>query len=186
MRKVIGRVVGGKYLTDPEEISKAIRDNYDFSRAKSLVFHVPHIVTDSTFMKGWYSGDQFEKDPVMGQAYRAKAAAAGVSTQGKHYLHQLAESAGDPRAWIEGRGDIQKICEERGYSCDGAVKVRGPDHGPYEDPGTFVADDIVDNYVADQVEAQEGFVPTPTQLQDMRESARHKLTPNYTDSSDIM
>ena len=139
----------------------------------------PSIVTDSTFMSGWYSGDQFEKSPVIGEAYRSRAKAFGVNPKGKRYLHQLAEFAGDPRAWVESRGDVQRLCEERGYNCDGMVKVKSPTK-EYVDKGEYVADDIIDNYVADQIEAVgDDFVPTEQQINDMKDAARDKLTPNY-------
>lgn len=53
------------------------------------------------------------------------------------YNPALAKFPGDPKAFIPatgGRGHVQAVCNERGWSCDGAVKVSG--RAPETDPHT--------------------------------------------------
>src|SRR5258708_4634056 len=103
--------------------------------------------TDSIFMEGRCNGSQFDGQEAIGDLYKAEATAAGVDTTGKVYLSSLADHPGDPRAWVSGRGDVQRVCEERGYGCTGAVKVKGREAEPVAD--VPVAADIVDEKVAE-------------------------------------
>lgn len=109
----------------------------------------PGVRTDSTFNEGRCNGNQFESHPGLGNHYQGIAAAAGVSTTGKTYLSSLADFPGDPKAWVSGRGDILRVCEERGYKCSGAVEYQ-PDswaHEPQSD--VTIGDDIIQNEVDD-------------------------------------
>jgi hypothetical protein len=87
----------------------------------------PGAVTDSTFLAGHVNGNQFADDPNAGARYKREAEAAGVSTTGKVYLSQLAKYPGDPKAWVSSRGDVARVCKERGWACSGAVKVKSAD-----------------------------------------------------------
>jgi hypothetical protein len=117
----------------------------------------PTLVTDSTFLAGHCNGNQFEKTPGVGDRYRKEAEAAGVDVTGKVYLSQLAEYPGDPRAWVSGRGDVRRVCEERGWGCAGDVSVKKPtDMAP--EPSVRLADDIVESLAADMVESSGGEV----------------------------
>ena len=107
----------------------------------------PHCVTDSTFLKDSENGRQFADCPHIGDAYKARCEANGGSVKGKKYLSQLARYPGDPRAWVSGRGDIQRICEEDGSTCDGLVKVKGRQPREAPKPGPELAADIVEEKV---------------------------------------
>ncbi|MBX6312827.1 MAG: hypothetical protein IRY99_07925 [Isosphaeraceae bacterium] len=113
----------------------------------------PGIRTDSTFNVGRVNGNQFEDCPLRGDYYKRMAEAAGVSTTGKFYSGALARFPGDPEAWISGRGDVERLCRERGWNCSGDVTVRAP---RYADPITEVKLDpsIVDDEVDARIEAQ--------------------------------
>lgn len=84
----------------------------------------PALLTDAVFMEGRCNGNQFEHVPAVGDRFRRRAAAAGVDPTGKFYAAGLAAFPGDPRAWVSGRGDVRRVCEERGYECEGAVRYR--------------------------------------------------------------
>ena len=108
----------------------------------------PSLQTDTTFLKG---GDGFDSDEDRLAAHEA-AKAAGVTPSGR-YISQLAEYPHDPRAWVNSTAEVKRRCEERGYSCDGAVQVKaraisGPGHleEPYQ-----VAEDIVQEGVDNQL-----------------------------------
>lgn len=108
----------------------------------------PGTVTDREFLKGHCNGNQFDETPLtrqIGDVYRRQAEAAGVNVTGKVYIGQLARFSGDPNAWVENRGDVKRVCEENGMSCEGLVKVE-TDPGPTYDIGSHdepLAPDLV-------------------------------------------
>lgn len=133
------RIVNGEAVWDPPftEAEKArhgqnMRDMLDSGRG-------PVLVTDNTFWQG-----QWERNARLGAVHAEEARRAGVSTAGKVYISGLAEFPGDPRAWVDGRGDLKRICEEKGYGCKGAVNVEPVKTEPEE---IALAPDIVENEV---------------------------------------
>lgn len=139
---------------------------------------VPQIVTDNTFLTGHANGSQFEKRPEMGDFYRRRAEAGGQNVKGKVYLSGLAEYPGDPRAWVSGRGDVQKVCEERGYGCDGAVTVKR-DRSVEPPPPVDVADDIVDEHAQMIVAKEPERGRTPEKKAELKEQVRQRLKPHW-------
>jgi len=137
----------------------------------------PHTAgTDTVFLAGHCNGNQFEKNEHIGNMYRAEAAAAGVDVKGKVYLGGLAAYPGDPEAWVSGTGDVRRVCEQRGWGCRGAVKVRSGE--PVEPvPEIPLAPDIVDAEVGKVLER------TPNRkhidVGDLREQVKDKLTPPW-------
>ena len=111
----------------------------------------PQIRTDNTFMEGHCNGNQFEDKPWLGDWYAAQAKEAGVDITGAVYLSGMARFPGDPEAWVRGRGDVQRLCEERGWGCQGAVQVKRNDFEPPA-PDVDVADDIVFERALDMIE----------------------------------
>ncbi len=98
----------------------------------------PRAVTDDTFRanQGNANGGQFADDPHVGDFYKSVAAKAGVSTTGKTYLGGLAEYPGDPEAWVDSRGDVKRVCEKRGWGCEGAVTTKLDQVEPVFTPAT--------------------------------------------------
>src|ERR1700676_3108092 len=86
--------------------------------------------TDREFLQGHVNGNQFEGQDEIGDQFRKQAEAAGVNVQGKVYMGGLAAFPGDPEAWVGGRGDFQKVVEDRGWSCEGSVNVAAPSKPP--------------------------------------------------------
>jgi hypothetical protein len=131
--------------------------------------------TDREFLQGHVNGNQFEGSEDIGDQYKREAEAAGVSTTGKVYLGGLAAFPGDPKAWVAGRGDFQKVVEERGWGCEGAVNVTAPQKAPI--PDIDVADDILDREVGEIVAAHpEGERIDKT---DLKEQVREKRKPHW-------
>jgi hypothetical protein len=96
-------------------------------------------------------GDGFDSDEDRLAAHQA-AKAAGVTPSGR-YISQLAEFPHDPRGWVNSTAEVKRKCEEQGFSCDGAVKVKArPTSGPghLEEP-YVVADDIVQEAVTKEI-----------------------------------
>lgn len=105
--------------------------------------------TDREFLEGHCNGSQFERNPHVGDRLAADAEAAGVNVKGKVYIGGLAAFPGDPRAWVSGRSDVERVCEEMNYGASGSVsrKVdqgRGePERLPLSLPGDEKSQDPV-------------------------------------------
>ena len=138
----------------------AIQECYERLRADGVSHNLAEIFafqrspssrTDREFLHGHCNGSQFVGDEERGDFYRKEAKKAGVSTTGKVYLSGLAERPGDPRAWISDRHDVQKVIEERGWNCEGAVNVRTPQR---EEPKKEkMADGLVAKYANEAIAA---------------------------------
>lgn len=83
----------------------------------------PQSFTDVEFLKGRH--EQFAKRPQDGDKVAKISAKHGLtSTKGLTYVPSIAAFPGDPEAWVSGKGDIQRVCEARGYTCEGDVTVK--------------------------------------------------------------
>jgi hypothetical protein len=136
---------------------------------------VPGCMTDAVFLEGNCCGSQFEVQPGVGDYYREVAKEAGVNVTGKKYMSGLASFPGDPRAWVDGRGDVQRIVEERGWACDGAVKVEMPQVAPL--PATPVAENLIREAMLREVTANPGLLEKP--VEEVREKVTQKITPHW-------
>ena len=135
----------------------------------------PGSQTDREFLRATENGRQFAKTPWIGDAYAAKAKKAGVNTTGKVYKSSLARFPGDPRAWVGGRGDVQKVCEQEGWGCDGAVKVKMQEPEPAGE--VAIADDIVERRVAQEI--PKGERVGAKERRTIKEKMRNKLKPSW-------
>ncbi len=133
--------------------------------------------TDREFLEGRGGCyDQFQGSP-QGEYYRQVAESEGFNPQGKVYLSGLANYPGDPRAWVSGRGDVQRVCEERGFDCDGSVRVRAARHKDMAPAAEGVAPDLVDQHVAAALEADPGL--REQRAEDVREAVIERITPAW-------
>jgi hypothetical protein len=111
----------------------------------------PSANTDREFLEGHCNGNQFEKKPEIGDRLAADARAVGVNVKGKIYIGGLAAYPGDPRAWVSDRSDVERVCQEMNYGCDGSVKRKAdqgrgePDRMPKSLPGDEKDSDPVFN-----------------------------------------
>lgn len=110
----------------------------------------PQSDTDREFMIGTENGRQFDGKEKIGEAYKTVAERQGVSVKGKKYISQLAEFPGDPRAWVDGKGDIKRLAEERGYNVSGRVNVKAMRDVPPPEP-IAVAEDIVQDEMRKEI-----------------------------------
>lgn len=165
-------IINGKSMTEAEHEAwrHANRAHLDdrlqemFSSGRG-----PYLQTDSVYLEGVDNEDFYQK---------RLARQHGVAVTGKRYISQLARFPGDPQAFVSGRGDIQKICEQRGWGCEGAVKVKK--QGPKKEPvfgGNDVADDILNEQV-DKIVAQEPAAKRHlVDRRELKEQVRDKLKP---------
>jgi hypothetical protein len=105
-------------------------------------------------------GQQFADNPELGERMAAPARAAGVNITGATYLSGLAEFPGDPRAWIRGKGDVEKLCTERNWQCRGAVNVNA-ETGVAPMAAVDVAPDLVEAKALDMIEANPDLARMP-------------------------
>lgn len=136
----------------------------------------PGVMTDSVFMAGHGSGRQFQDRPELGDEYKRRCLKAGGSTLGRRYLSQLARFPGDPEAWVSGRGDVQRVCEKRGWASEGAVSVKGECRVEREPEPIPIAEDIVQKHLAAEVRGQK---LSPKKLAAKRDEIRDRLTPRW-------
>lgn len=176
------KYIGGdrKYFVNGHEVSK---EGYDLCFPSKLeeIFEsgqCPHIVTDSVFMKGHCNGSQFAHNQKMGDLYARRARKAGVNIKGKRYMHSLARFPGDPEAWIDGRGDVKRLCEQRGDKCEGMVnvKAREPEEAPAPPKGG-VADHILEERVNQEIATE--VEPRKESRQERKERIRDKIAPAW-------
>jgi hypothetical protein len=111
----------------------------------------PALKTDAIFQIGRCNGNQFEKQPWLGNYYRKKAAQAGVNTTGKYYSRALADFPGDPTAWVSDRHDVLRVCQQKGFKCSGLVDYTPPEiEAPV--PDVKLADDLLEEEIARRIE----------------------------------
>jgi hypothetical protein len=136
--------------------------------------------TDSVFMAGmeYRQAEEFNNGvPTAPTLYRRVAKQAGVSTKGKVYKSSLALYPGDPRAWVDGLGDVKKLADERGCDVDGAVTVRAAKKRPWDRKDYRVADSIVDRLAKEAVVRDPSLKEKPKE--EVREMVREKATPDW-------
>lgn len=154
-----------------------IQDAYDAMRengqshkmAEMLAFKsAPGLKTDTRFQA------RIDRSNSVPPQYRKLAKQAGVTTDGKQYFTQLAKYPGDPEAWQSDRSGIKRVCEKRGWSCDGAVTVKKTHEFP-DDPPYQVADRIVQREVDKQIALDPGAGSTKQKRDRLVDDTRTRL-----------
>jgi hypothetical protein len=132
----------------------------------------PALQTDTTWLASVDAGgNQFAENPELGDKLAKQARDEGRNISGAVYMSSLADFPGDPRAWVRDRGEVRQICEERGWGCEGVVKVkRNDDVAPMA--SVDVADDLVDDAVSRRLEANPELEATPELWADTKEAIK--------------
>lgn len=115
-------------------ISRRSGTNHEFAMMLANQ-KAPGIETNDTF---WAGRKRF--DQVFGEMYandvRRRLSQRGVRLrENDEYMPELARFLGDPEAVVPfggGRDYIRKLCEKRGWACEGAVRVK--EREPVSDP----------------------------------------------------
>ena len=135
----------------------------------------PSSKTDREFLMGTENGRQFQHRPEIGNYYRSVAEKRGQRVQGKKYISQLARFPGDPEAFVSGRGDVQKVCEQRGWGSGGLVDAKVRPREEAAQP-VDVASDIVDREVA-KVPGYRAL--NKKQKREVKEKVKSRLKPSW-------
>jgi putative FmdB family regulatory protein len=138
-------------------------------------FGVPLVKSNTSFFAGArYGGEQFANaSPAERDVYVGTAERAGVSTNGKVYMHGLARFAGDPTAWVSDLGDVDRIATARGMGCE----ERGIKPRQAEPTVRPVADDVVHNEVAALIEG--GALDPRDVTQRVVDDVRDRIDPKH-------
>lgn len=86
----------------------------------------PGCVTNKVFLRGFGKlRDQFQSQEDFNVVLQGARAKGYEPSSNDVYLSAIADDIGDPKAFVkdDARGHIKKVCEERGWNCDGLVKV---------------------------------------------------------------
>lgn len=167
---VDGKEVGLVEFSSKHAVSDLFRLDEMFAAQRA-----PHGVSDKTFMADTANGKQFQGQEHVGNAYRETAEAMGGSVTGKKYLSGLAAFPGDPEAWVDSRGDAQRLLEKRGWGAEGTINVKPRERTNPAPAGPDVADDLLDKYTAQIADADER--PELVDRADLREQVKERLKP---------
>lgn len=96
-------------------------------------------------------------------------------------MASLARYPGDPEAWVSSRSEVKKICEKRGWNCDGQVKVKHSQDNV--DPGApkSVGEDLVTDYVAEKLVENPERGMTKEKLIETWEETRDEIKPHWSE-----
>jgi hypothetical protein len=133
--------------------------------------------TDREFLEGRGGCyDQFAGQHDVGDHYARVARQHGVDVTGKVYLSGLARFPGDPAAWVSGRGDVRRVCEQHGWGCTGSVNL--PVANVAQRPETYTpAADLVEDRVATVLQQMPAEEAACVDTDDLRAQAKESLKP---------
>jgi hypothetical protein len=135
----------------------------------------PHGVSDCTFMRDTANGKQFANASGQGDHYRGVAESMGASTTGKKYLSGLARFPGDPEAWVDSRGDVERVLTKRGWGSEGTVNVKPRETQEAPEAGPAMAPDLVEKYATEI--AMRDPHPELVDMKDLKEQVVDRMAP---------
>lgn len=175
----------GKFMVTRGALYAQMRNRGESGKLADMVAmqQGPGLNTDSVFFSGCQPlYDQFESQKHLDR-HLANAKKHGFTpSKNAVYMPGLARFQGDPEAFVDhtqGRGYIKKLCERRGWACDGAVTVakREPESDPLADKNCVpLAKDIIQRRAKEMVKAD----PSLARLnrQDLRQKIIDKHGPS--------
>ena len=96
---------------------------------------------------------------------------------GKKYISQIARFPNDPRALVSSRGEVQKICEQNGWGCEGAVTTKVNDLGREPPAEVGLAEHLVEKYATEAVAKHPELALKPAE--EVREMVKERHTPHW-------
>ncbi len=166
------------YYIDGKECSESVfwlRPNADLLTEMLAEQRAPHGISDCTFMKDTANGKQFAGQEHIGNAYRETAESMGASVTGKKYVSGLAAFPGDPEAWVDSRGDVERVLAKRGWGSEGTINVKSRQPANPHQPGPVIAEDLLDKYTNQIADADDR--PELVDRADLKEQVRERLAP---------
>lgn len=168
--------INGSWVDTPLTPEEVHQREHRFRQIVAAQMPPGSMGTDRAFLEGRGNGVQFEHRPEIGDHLKKVARRHGVDPKGKVYVGGLASFPGDPRAWVDGRGDVARVLDERGWGAEGTVKrttrVEEPEH-------IALAEDIVDDIVDRELDKIPEADRPGVNLEDLREKVKERHTPHY-------
>lgn len=130
----------------------------------------PGLMTDSVFFAGMPKlQDQFVDDRQREKVIKIAKRHGYTPNPNDVYEPGLARFQGDPEAFVPptgGRGYIRKLCESRGWACEGAVKVAHS--APKEDPfdAKPLAEDLIQGHMRYAIAKNPGLKKSKKELRE--------------------
>jgi len=144
------------------------RDSMRCVRCESKMqwlFPCPNLSTETSFMAN-RSDLGFGLDEKTRRQRVAKAKREGIDIGGKFWAPEL-------NAWVGSKAEVKALAAAKGRGVNGLVHAPAPDLPPPEKRRYEVAEDIVQDRVAEVVEAHGGDV-TPKEVAQITEGVREK------------
>lgn len=135
----------------------------------------PHGISDCTFMRDTANGRQFAEQEATGNHYRQVAESLGASVTGKKYVSGLAAFPGDPEAWVDSRGDVERLLTKRGWGSEGTINVRPRESENPPESGPAMAQELVDKYATEI--AMRDPNPHLVDMVDLKEQVKERMAP---------
>jgi hypothetical protein len=148
MRRLVGRISGGKFISEEAPRVSLLKDMLDSRRGPSLN-------TDTKYFAGLGTDDPYAGLPEnVRQHHWDKAIKAGINPEGKRYVGSLATEAGDPRALVESRGDMLRRAQEANINVEegiitNKVDINADPRSTYEPADDLVEDRTLDILISD-------------------------------------
>lgn len=161
MRRVIGRITATDYVSED-------REYHDTGLLPDMLASrkAPGASTDREFFADSDAtvARLHASDPKYAARITAKAKRLGYQPNSNDvYVSQLARCEGDPLAFVPatgGKGHVKKVCEQRGFGCDGAVAVKAAEVAPPKKQ-VRLAPSLVNEYVQRHVAANPSLASKP-------------------------
>lgn len=167
MRKTIGKVVNGKYVSCDDSPPPASRLTEMLESRK-----MPSIRTDAQFLANHgtldkqFSGDERQLDSITKEAKKLGYNPSPNDT----YIPSLARFTGDPLAFVPSdspKNHIKKVCEATDRACEGDVTVQRDRKRPSE--SVRLGEDLV------QEEAAQRIMGNPEEALKPKEQLRNEI-----------
>lgn len=138
--------------------------------AEMLAFREPPGTknTDRAFMQG--SHVDCNVNGPLRERFLKKARKAGIQTEGRRYISQLADKRGvcTPEAWVSGVGDVRAACIAKGAGAE-SLGLKAVERDPT--PSIPLAEDLVREQMAKEIAKDPGKA---RKLDDLREAVIEK------------
>lgn len=138
--------------------------------------------TDTQFMRGTHLDDGFGTDNKTRQKVHAKARAQGINPTGMKWVPGLVPKGEQysPDGLVNGRGDVVKRCQNKGWGCEGRINVKAvePDEPGMHERQYEIADDLIAEDVDKIVKQEHGGKVSKKKREQLSDDCRTKAMPD--------
>lgn len=122
-----------------------------------------------SFMEKFRAGHTDGLDGVTDrESFYRMAHAAGVSTAGKYYQHDLADYWGDPNGWVSDLDEVADKCRAQNRACEGAITIKNYEAPP--EKAVRLAPHLVEEELLNRIDANPDLAAHPERWNEEREA----------------